>query len=269
MREREFPSAVRHLSAFVALKCAQAPLQLFNSITGHTIVQKHELWYGTIRRIVSDRICTEEERMPSYTSLWRHWLRSCWIANMWRNSPNRDVYGALPPPEEYWWKKDSTGQYKVDWESSEIQLTVEQTINFLTKGCSCKKGCKTKQCSCRKNGRQCGPGCQCQGCTNLVNSNSSAPSISVHPRKSSQVETKPNVIVQKKVTHAVPMVKDIIQKSQTMTTCVYTCVCTHIEVYVHVLTCIKNGTLPSPPYICLQFFYRLNRYHTELLSSSK
>ena len=118
--------------------------------------------------------------------MWRHWFRSCWIANMWRNLPNRDVYGALPPPpDEYGWKKDSTRQYKVDWESPEIQLTVEQMINFLMKGCSCKECCKTKQCSCRKNGHQCGPGCQYQGCTklNLVNSNSSAPSIPVHPEK--------------------------------------------------------------------------------------
>ena len=147
----------------------------------------YELWHRNIRGIVGDRICSEEERMPSYTSLWRHWLRSCWVANMWKHSPNRDVYGALPPPEECGWKKDSTGHYEFDWDSPDLQTTVQETINFLMKGCSCKKGCKTKQCSCRKNRRQCGPGCQCQGCTNLPTStdtsDSPAPSVQVHQQE--------------------------------------------------------------------------------------
>ena len=39
-------------------------------------------------------------------------------------------------------------------------------ISFLTKGCSCKKGCQANQCGCRKKGNRCGPGCQCQGCRN-------------------------------------------------------------------------------------------------------
>ena len=30
----------KHLSAFVALKCVQTPVQLFNSIAGHTIEEK-------------------------------------------------------------------------------------------------------------------------------------------------------------------------------------------------------------------------------------
>ena len=48
-----------------------------------------------------------------------------------------------------------------------MQSRVTETINFLTKGCSCKKGCQTNQCGCRKKGNCCGPGCQCQGCANV------------------------------------------------------------------------------------------------------
>ena len=55
----------KHLSAFVALKCVQTPVQFFYSIAGQTIEERHELWYSNIRGIVSDRICSEEERMPS------------------------------------------------------------------------------------------------------------------------------------------------------------------------------------------------------------
>ena len=172
----------KHLSAFVALKCVQTPIQLFNSIAGDTVEDRHELWYGNIRGIVSDRICSEEERMPSYTSLWRHWLRSCWVAQMWKHSPKIDIYSALPPPEASGWKKGSTGSYEIDWDCSDFQTNVQETINYLTKGCTCKKGCKTKQCSCKKNGRNCGPGCQCQGCTNVLlvtvtSRNSTAPTV--------------------------------------------------------------------------------------------
>ena len=46
-------------------------------------------------------------------------------------------------------------------------MKIKQTIDFLVKGCTCKRGCKSKQCGCRKKGKCCGPGCECQGCTNL------------------------------------------------------------------------------------------------------
>ena len=51
-----------------------------------------------------------------------------------------------------------------------FQKQVEDTINFLTKGCSCRGGCLTRRCGCTKNGRHCGPGCQCQNCKNVVTS---------------------------------------------------------------------------------------------------
>jgi len=41
------------------------------------------------------------------------------------------------------------------------------TIKFLTKGCSCKKGCATNTCGCKKKNNHCGPGCECRGCTNV------------------------------------------------------------------------------------------------------
>ena len=44
---------------------------------------------------------------------------------------------------------------------------MKRTIQFLIKGCSCKKGCISNNCGCRKKGIHCGPGCECQGCVNL------------------------------------------------------------------------------------------------------
>ena len=77
------------------------------------------------------------------------------------------MYLQLPSPEDNGWKQDNGG-YCMDWDCPNLQKEVQETINFLVKGCSCKKGCKTKQCGCRKKGHHCGPGCECQSCTNLI-----------------------------------------------------------------------------------------------------
>ena len=90
---------------------------------------------------------------------------------MWSHSTDENPYSSLPPPEEYGWCKDVTGTYVYDWECPEVIIKVTDTIKFLTKGCSCKKGCKTNQCGCRKNYNVCGPGCQCLGCTNVEPTN--------------------------------------------------------------------------------------------------
>ena len=60
----------KHLLVFVALKSVQTPAQLYHSITGQTDEERHKKWYNQVREIVSDRICTGQERVPSYTSIW-------------------------------------------------------------------------------------------------------------------------------------------------------------------------------------------------------
>ena len=42
-----------------------------------------------------------------------------------------------------------------------------RTLDFLANGCSCKTGCHSKRCGCRKKEQSCGAGCECHGCTNL------------------------------------------------------------------------------------------------------
>ena len=73
----------------------------------------------------------------------------------------------LPPPEKYGWKLNPDSTYCIDWESEEVQEQIKSSIDFLCRGSGCKKGCKTNSCGCRRKGKQCGPGCECQGCTNL------------------------------------------------------------------------------------------------------
>ena len=85
---------------------------------------------------------------------------------MWQRSVHRDVYSSLPQPEQSGWMKDGNN-YAIDWEAAEVMEKIKGTIHFLTKGCSCKKGCKTNNCGCKRRSSHCGPGCACQGCTNL------------------------------------------------------------------------------------------------------
>ena len=87
---------------------------------------------------------------------------------MWANAPEEDIEYSLPQPEACGWMKNNDGSYMVDWDCSTVQQNVQDTINFLTKGCTCKKGCVSQRCGCRKGGHHCGPGCTCQNCTNVL-----------------------------------------------------------------------------------------------------
>ena len=158
----------KYLSAFVSVCGFDTPNQLFNSFGDYTssIDEKHQHWLEKIRAVVSERLLNEEDRIPSYTALWRHWLRTCWISEMYKNSPQQDLFEGLPLPENSGWKNED-GTFKIDWDSPDLQDKVKGTIDFLTKGCSCKRGCKTRQCGCRKKSQHCGPGCECHGCVNL------------------------------------------------------------------------------------------------------
>lgn len=65
------------------------------------------------------------------------------------------------------WKL-SDGQIEVDWDTPDNVSKVRYRVQHLLRGCSCKKGCTTRQCSCLKGGSKCGPGCTCRNCENVV-----------------------------------------------------------------------------------------------------
>jgi len=99
----------KHYSSIVSLKGVQTPQQLLHAqetSLNSTPQEVHSLWYNCIRGIVSDRIIDEKDRMPTHSSMWCHWIRSCWVACMWSNSSREDIRESLPPPESCaWWKK--------------------------------------------------------------------------------------------------------------------------------------------------------------------
>ncbi len=112
-------------------------------------------------------INNEEERVPSYTSLHLHWLHSCWVSMLWTHATSADVYSNLPKPETSGWAIEENG-YKIKWEDNEVQKGIKENLTFLTKGCHCKKGCKTNSCGCRKKKSLCGPSCECHNCNNIT-----------------------------------------------------------------------------------------------------
>ena len=127
----------------ICLACYKAQLAMVKSHEqAYQLHDKTSIWEtiisdsstdNTIRAIVTDRITCEQDRMPSHTSMWRHWLRSCWIAQMWSNAPKEDVQHSLPQPELCGWTKNNDGSYVFDWECPSVQKLVKETITFLTR----------------------------------------------------------------------------------------------------------------------------------------
>lgn len=112
----------KYLAAFISLYGYETPVQSYNSLDPSLQPeQKHEKWLQIIREVISDRITNEEERVPTYTSLWRHWLRTCWVNQMWQNSPLPDLYLSLPLPNNHGWILSSDGTFSIDWEAPEVQ----------------------------------------------------------------------------------------------------------------------------------------------------
>ena len=144
----------RHNSAFFVHHSCETPEQLFDTIKANNEEEKHLKWMDIIRQVVSERILAEDERVPSTTALERHWKRTSWISLLWNNSIRQRIGQDLPPPQLSGWCIHSDHTYTIDWDSDEIEAKVRGTIEFLTKGCGCKKTrCLSSRCSCRTSNR--------------------------------------------------------------------------------------------------------------------
>ena len=60
----------KHYSAVVSLTSIETPEQLRNSFPFGSDEEQHQKWYDKIRSIVSDRICSEDERIPTTTAIY-------------------------------------------------------------------------------------------------------------------------------------------------------------------------------------------------------
>jgi hypothetical protein len=159
----------KHISSFISVYNMHTPHHLYNSIDStHTdSMEKHKLFVEKIRSVNSERISTEEERMPSHSAFFRHWKRVSYICMMWQNAHLSDIYHNLPTPESSGWIINEDGTHSIDWDDANTQRHITESINRLLRGCNCKKGCSTNRCGCVSKSQHCGPGCNCYGCTNL------------------------------------------------------------------------------------------------------
>ena len=122
----------KHLPAFVALKGHKTPRHLFNSMDNSLQPRKkHEDWLKNIREVISDHILNEEDRVPTFSSLWCHWQRSCWVSQLWQQSYESDIYMNLPPPEKSGWLLLDDGTYTTDWEAPEVKDKIKRNIDFF------------------------------------------------------------------------------------------------------------------------------------------
>ena len=114
----------KHTTAFVAIKGYKTPSHLYNSLDPSLPPkERHRVWLNTIREVVSDRIINKEDRVPTITSLWRHWLRCCWVSQMWQNSYQPDIFSSLPSPQDSGWilHVHPNNTNTLDWEAAEVQ----------------------------------------------------------------------------------------------------------------------------------------------------
>ena len=132
-----------------------------------SVKQHHFKWLENIRNSIWDRTEFEKNMIPSTDALYRHWLRSCWVIDMWRQANNAEII--LKPVDLYGWKIED-GKLEFDWDSDANIQRVQTRVQGLLKGCKCKKGCKTNACGCKRRGHSCTEGCQCQECGNLPHS---------------------------------------------------------------------------------------------------
>lgn len=98
------------------------------------------------------RVSDFSEFLPSTEALRLHWYRCVWIANMWSHAHSSDIN--FLPLQNYGWI--SNGDFV--WECNHNIEEVKRRIQYLTTGCGCKNGCRTRQCRCNAKHQKGGPG---------------------------------------------------------------------------------------------------------------
>ncbi len=66
----------------------------------------------------------------------------------------------------YGWQRNNENKLEIVWDTPENIAKVQSTLEHVLHGCKCKTGCNTRRCKCKKAAKECGPGCQCTGCSN-------------------------------------------------------------------------------------------------------
>ena len=148
------------------------PMSLYNSVmsANDELHSTHTKWLNVIRDRIWSRVQYEEDMIPSYDALRRHWMRSSWVASVWYQATTNNIQ--YPPVENFGWTL-TDNCLTIDWDSDTNLSQVRDRVAFIKKGCGCRTGCLTARCKCKKAAHHCGPGCKCTGCTNVPTAASS------------------------------------------------------------------------------------------------
>ena len=125
--------------------------------------QQDFTWIKTLNTKIWERVDFEDSLIPSIEALRLHWMRSRWVLLYCR--PTQCTHIQLPPLEKYGWKIEERSLV-VEWDMEENIKSIQSCVALILRGCGCKKGCETRQCSCKWLGNECGPGCRCVNCYN-------------------------------------------------------------------------------------------------------
>ena len=90
----------RHGSGFSGM----SPEAYYNQFLKHgqTALQHHNTWLDSIRQCIWDRIQFENDMIPNTDALYRHWKRTCWVLNLWKQANTNTVI--TKPITDYGWK---------------------------------------------------------------------------------------------------------------------------------------------------------------------
>lgn len=86
-------------------------------------------------------------------------MRSSWVLHIWGQAQTTETM-ALEPLVG--WLKDNNGKLVIDWDGEDNMRKIRSRVNIVPKGCSCKSGCTTNRCGCRKKEIPCGVGSSCK-----------------------------------------------------------------------------------------------------------
>ena len=147
-----------------------SPIELFQTLHFPTKSECHKQFLEIIRK-ATWKGTYKDELLPSDSALQFHWLRSCLVSTVWGLA--LEPVFMYPNVSEYGWNRlhadDDTLSFEVLWDTETNIQRIRTSVKFLTRGCSCSKSkCKSRVCKCRKADRQCGPGCTCKDCENVV-----------------------------------------------------------------------------------------------------
>ncbi len=117
------------------------PIALYNSFLSDesSSQNRHCKWLSSIRDKIRTHIQYEENMMPSYEALVRHWKRACWVSSLWAQVTSNTM--TYPPLQDYGWKNSIHKGLTIDWNSENITTEIRERVALIRKGCSCKKGC--------------------------------------------------------------------------------------------------------------------------------